>query len=60
MHLKGVYFVRPTRENIALLKQEIQSPHFKEYHLFFTNTIDEKFIAELAEVDVSDRIKNLQ
>jgi vacuolar protein sorting-associated protein 45 len=37
MHLKAVYFVRPTRDNIQLLKQEIANPHFKEYHLFFTN-----------------------
>jgi vacuolar protein sorting-associated protein 45 len=60
MHLKAVYFVRPTKENVALLKQEIANPHFKEYHIFFTNEIPESFIAELAEADTSDRIKNLQ
>lgn len=37
MHLKAVYFIRPTKDNIQLLKQEIANPHFKEYHLFFTN-----------------------
>jgi vacuolar protein sorting-associated protein 45 len=60
MHLKAVYFIRPTKENIMLLKQEIASPHFKEYHLFFTNEIPEAHIGELAEADTSDRIKNLQ
>ena len=60
MHLKAVYFIRPTKDNIHLLKQEINNPHFKEYHLFFSNSIEEKYIAELAEVDVSDRIRNLQ
>jgi vacuolar protein sorting-associated protein 45 len=40
MHLKAVYFVRPTKENTLLLREEIQNPHFKEYHLFFSNGID--------------------
>ena len=35
-------------------------PHFKEYHIFFTNSIPENYIAELAEVDAADRIRNLQ
>lgn len=60
MHLKAVYFVRPTKDNLALIKQEIAAPHFKEYHLFFTNEVPEPLIAELAEVDTADRIKNLQ
>lgn len=60
MHLKAVYFIRPNKENLNKLKGEIANPHFKEYHLFFTNEIAESMIAELAEVDTSDRIKNLQ
>lgn len=60
MHLKAIYFIRPNKENLHILKQEIANPHFKEYHLFFTNEIPENFISELAEVDSADRIKNLQ
>jgi hypothetical protein len=37
MHLKAVYFIRPNKENVSFLKAEIANPHFKEYHLFFTN-----------------------
>lgn len=29
MHLKAIYFVRPNKENINLIKQEIMNPHFK-------------------------------
>lgn len=60
MHLKAIYFVRPTKENINFIRMEITNPHFKEYHLYFTNEIAEAAIAELAEVDTSDRIKTLQ
>jgi len=60
MHLKAIYFVRPTKENINFIRMEISNPHFKEYHLYFTNELTEAAIAELAEVDTSDRIKTLQ
>jgi hypothetical protein len=33
MHLKAVYFVRPTPENIDILKQELSAPLYSEYHL---------------------------
>ena len=44
MHLKAVYFIRPTKENLNILKEEIAGPHFKEYHLYFTNDIPDSII----------------
>lgn len=44
MHLKAVYFIRPTKENLSILKEEIAGPHFKEYHLYFTNEIPDGII----------------
>lgn len=32
-HLKAVYFLRPTTENIQHLRQQLASPRFGEYHL---------------------------
>ncbi|KAM3731389.1 hypothetical protein ACB098_12G160100 [Castanea mollissima] len=32
-HLKAVYFLRPTSENIQHLRQQLASPRFGEYHL---------------------------
>lgn len=32
-HLKAVYFLRPTSTNIQLLKRQLASPRFGEYHL---------------------------
>ncbi|KAK4267145.1 hypothetical protein QN277_023968 [Acacia crassicarpa] len=32
-HLKAVYFLRPTSENIQHLRHQIANPRFGEYHL---------------------------
>ena len=32
-HLKAVYFLRPTSENIQHLRRHLASPRFGEYHL---------------------------
>lgn len=32
-HLKAVYFLRPTSENIQKLRRQLATPRFGEYHL---------------------------
>lgn len=32
-HLKAVYFLRPTSENILLVRRQLSNPRFGEYHL---------------------------
>lgn len=32
-HLKAIYFVRPTSENIQHMRRQLASPRFGEYHL---------------------------
>lgn len=32
-HLKAVYFIRPTSENIQKLRYQLGNPRFGEYHL---------------------------
>jgi len=32
-HLKAVYFLRPTSENVQLLRRQLANPRFGEYHL---------------------------
>lgn len=32
-HLKAIYFLRPTSENIQFLRRQLASPRFGEYHL---------------------------
>ena len=33
MHLKAVYFLRPTSENVVLVRRQLNHPRFGEYHL---------------------------
>ncbi|KAG2488981.1 hypothetical protein HYH03_012422 [Edaphochlamys debaryana] len=52
--LKAVCFLRPTRENVILLKKELKSPRYQSYHLHFTNllsSVSSMFLQELAEAD---------
>jgi len=48
-HLKAVYFLRPTSENIQFLRRQLPSPRFGEYHLcrFFYAWILDKLVSIL-------------
>ncbi|KAI8467801.1 MAG: SM/Sec1-family protein [Monoraphidium minutum] len=51
MELKAVVFVRPTRENVTLLKRELRQPRFQSYHLFFSHLVPQMYLQDLAEAD---------
>ncbi|XP_004290560.1 PREDICTED: vacuolar protein sorting-associated protein 45 homolog [Fragaria vesca subsp. vesca] len=50
-HLKAIYFVAPTSDNIKILKRHLATPRFGEYHLFFSNILKDTQIHELADSD---------
>lgn len=50
-HLKAVYFIRPTRENIQALCAEIARPRFAEYHVFFCSICPHELLQQLAAAD---------
>lgn len=58
-HLKAVCILRPTRENVARLRIELKNPRFGEYHLFFTNKIDDMRLQDLAEGDYKDLVSGV-
>ena len=53
-------FVRPTRENLELIKAEIAEPRFAEYHLFFSNVCPNYFLQQLADADQHEIIRQVQ
>jgi len=59
-HVKAVCFLRPSGENIALLRRHLRNPQFGEYHIYFTNVIRNTFLQELAEADVEEVVKGVQ
>ncbi|CAJ1974316.1 unnamed protein product [Sphenostylis stenocarpa] len=59
-HLKAVYFLRPTSENIQLLRRQLASPRFGEYHLFFSNIMKDTQIHILADSDEQEVVQQVQ
>lgn len=59
-HLKALCFLRPTLENINLLKKELRKPKYGEYYIFFTNVIDQKFLEQLATADEHEVVHEVQ
>ncbi|XP_039124594.1 vacuolar protein sorting-associated protein 45 homolog isoform X2 [Dioscorea cayenensis subsp. rotundata] len=60
MHLKAVYFLRPTLENIQHLRRQLTNPRFGEYHLFFSNILKTNQIQVLADSDEQEVVQQVQ
>ncbi|CAG5111519.1 Oidioi.mRNA.OKI2018_I69.chr2.g5821.t1.cds [Oikopleura dioica] len=56
----AIVFVRPTQENFGLLIKELRSPAYKNYHIFFSSTIDRQNLKELAEADSNEVVHTVQ
>lgn len=59
-HLKAVYFVRPTQQNIRAICAGLRQPKYGEYHLFFTNMLREEMVHQLAEADEHEIVQMVQ
>ncbi|KAG6674029.1 hypothetical protein I3842_15G021700 [Carya illinoinensis] len=59
-HLKAVFFLRPTSENIQHLRRQLASPRFGEYHLFFSNLLKDTQIHILADSDEQEVVQQVQ
>lgn len=54
--IQCVTLVRPTHDKIRELMNELNSPHFGNYFLFFTNILNENSLRELAMSDHSSKV----
>tara|TARA_B110000208_G_scaffold3375_1_gene4495 strand:- start:534 stop:2006 length:1473 start_codon:yes stop_codon:yes gene_type:complete len=59
-HLNAIVFVRPTAANLALLKKEVNEPKYGKYYMFFSNTLNQGHLAELAEADEHEVVEQVQ
>eukprot|EP01127_Copromyxa_protea_P020956 TRINITY_DN7086_c0_g1_i1.p1 TRINITY_DN7086_c0_g1~~TRINITY_DN7086_c0_g1_i1.p1 ORF type:complete len:561 (+),score=137.81 TRINITY_DN7086_c0_g1_i1:87-1769(+) len=59
-HLKAICFIRPTAENINLLKKELRKPKYGEYYIFFTNVISKNYLEQLAAADEHEVVHEVQ
>ena len=60
LNLNGIFFIRPTLQNLEYIKNILKSSTLKEAHLFFTNQLTDDYIKKLAESDINMQVKNLQ
>ncbi|KYQ93788.1 Sec1-like family protein [Tieghemostelium lacteum] len=59
-HMKGVYFARPTQDNINYITDELKEPKYNGYHLFFTNILSGIHLDEIAKADEQDVVVEVQ
>ena len=60
LNLNGIFFIRPTQQNLEYLKNILKSSNFKEINLFFTNQLTDDYLKKLAENDINTQVKNVQ
>lgn len=58
--LRCIVILRPTKDNIQLLCQELENPHYRSYHLYFTNRIGPLYIEKLAKADEREVVRVLK
>ncbi|KAJ2616782.1 vacuolar protein sorting-associated protein 45 [Coemansia sp. RSA 1365] len=59
-HLKCLCFLRPTDSSIQALVDELRSPKYGDYYIYFSNILKKSMIELLAENDESEVVQELQ
>lgn len=58
--LNTICFLRPTRENVELLSEELKSPKYNSYFVYFSNRLNEGDMKFLAESDEHESVKEIK
>ncbi|XP_063991078.1 vacuolar protein sorting-associated protein 45 [Diachasmimorpha longicaudata] len=58
-HLKCIVFIRPTKENVALLCNELRNPKYGTYNIYFSNIIPTADIKLLADSDEQEVVREV-
>ena len=59
-NLSGIFFLRPTSQNLNYLKEILKNLNFKEIHLFFSNTVPDEYLQKIAQYDINMQVKSFQ
>ncbi|ELT93726.1 hypothetical protein CAPTEDRAFT_126905 [Capitella teleta] len=59
-HLKCICFLRPTRENVELMAQELRHPKYGLYYIYLSNVISKQDVKSLAEADDQEVVREVQ
>jgi len=58
-HLKAVVFIKPSEKSIHYLIEELRTPRYKEYYIFFNNVTRDILIQKLAEADFKSLVNGV-
>ncbi|KAG5842723.1 hypothetical protein ANANG_G00180740 [Anguilla anguilla] len=59
-HLKAICFLRPTKDNVENLIQELRRPKYSVYFIYFSNVISKSEVKALAEADEQEVVAEVQ
>ncbi|XP_067931822.1 vacuolar protein sorting-associated protein 45-like [Watersipora subatra] len=59
-HLKCIAFLRPSTDNIALLREELRKPKYGQYYIYFSNVVSKQDVKYLAEADEQETVREVQ
>ncbi|XP_065565674.1 vacuolar protein sorting-associated protein 45-like isoform X3 [Artemia franciscana] len=59
-YLKCIVFLRPLKEYVDLLCNELRSPRFGSYYIYFSNVLPKAWLKLLAECDEQELVKEVQ
>lgn len=59
-HLKAICFLRPTKDNVEYLIQELRRPKYSVYFIYFSNVISKSEVKALAEADEQEVVAEVQ
>lgn len=58
-YLKCIVFIRPTKENLEYLIEELHSPRYGEYYIYFSNSVSRADIKRMADADDHEVVKEV-
>ncbi|EFC50279.1 vacuolar protein sorting [Naegleria gruberi] len=58
-NMRAIVFIRPTKDNAYLLKEELSDPKYQSYNVFFSNVVDEEILHRFAEIDKNEMVKSV-
>lgn len=59
-HMKAICFIQPTPDNIVHLENELRSPKYESYYIYFSNSISDSSIQLLAQADESELVHEIK
>ncbi|XP_041465659.1 vacuolar protein sorting-associated protein 45-like [Lytechinus variegatus] len=59
-HLRCICFIRPKRENIEMLCNELRNPKYAVYFIYFSNVVSKSDVKLLAEADEQEVVREVQ